>query len=129
MTSVVPMFDFSFFNIFTLLVKLVFAVILSIILVTAIKGLIQWKKNNDSPVETVRARVVTKRGDTTHHTQMNGNMPISSSSTRYYATFEFDGGERREFHLRGRDYGLLAEGDAGALSFRGTRYLGFERDV
>ena len=29
--------------------------------------------------------------------------------------------------MGGYDYGLLAEGDFGDLSFQGTRYLGFER--
>lgn len=32
-----------------------------------------------------------------------------------------------EFSVGGSDYGLLAEGDIGKLSFQGTRYLGFER--
>ena len=27
----------------------------------------------------------------------------------------------------GRDYGLMAEGDEGRLTFQGTRFLGFER--
>lgn len=129
MFGTVSTFDFSLFNIVSLIIRLGFAVVLSIILVTAVRGIIQWKRNNDSPVETVRARVVAKRGNTTHHTHMNGSMPMSSSSTTYYATFELDGGERMEFRLRGSDYGLLVEGDAGTLSFRGTRYLGFERDT
>ena len=32
-----------------------------------------------------------------------------------------------ELQLSGTEYGLLAEGDQGELSFQGTRYLGFER--
>ena len=29
--------------------------------------------------------------------------------------------------MTGTEYGLLAEGDRGKLTFQGTRYLGFER--
>ena len=32
-----------------------------------------------------------------------------------------------EFHVSGSDYGMLAEGDTGRLTFQGTRYLSFER--
>ena len=32
-----------------------------------------------------------------------------------------------EFAIRGTEYGLLAEGDRGKLTFQGTRYLGFQR--
>lgn len=33
-----------------------------------------------------------------------------------------------EFAMDGAEYGLLAEGDRGRLTFQGTRYLGFERE-
>lgn len=45
----------------------------------------------------------------------------------YYVTFEVESGDRMELHVPGREYGQLAEGDKGKLSFQGTRYLGFER--
>jgi hypothetical protein len=32
-----------------------------------------------------------------------------------------------EFGVRDTEYGMLAEGDTGKLTFQGTRYLGFER--
>ena len=35
--------------------------------------------------------------------------------------------KRMELSVTGREYGMLSEGDAGRLSFQGTRYLGFER--
>ena len=36
--------------------------------------------------------------------------------------------DRMELRLSGTEYGQLAEGDTGRLSFQGTRYLGFERN-
>ena len=50
-----------------------------------------------------------------------------STSTTYYVTFQVESGDRMELHLSGCEFGMLAEGDKGKLSFQGTRYLGFER--
>ena len=35
--------------------------------------------------------------------------------------------DRMEFQVSGIEYGILAEGDTGELTFQGTRYLAFER--
>ena len=44
-----------------------------------------------------------------------------------YVTFEVESGDRMEMNVRGSEYGMLAEGDVGKLTFQGTRYLNFER--
>lgn len=41
----------------------------------------------------------------------------------YYATFQVESGDRMELSVSGTEYGLLAEGDMGKLTFQGTRYL------
>ena len=51
-----------------------------------------------------------------------------TSSTTYYATFQVESGDRMELRLSGAEYGMLAEGDRGRLTFQGTRYLSFERE-
>ncbi|MEF2691806.1 MAG: DUF2500 domain-containing protein, partial [Eubacteriales bacterium] len=51
----------------------------------------------------------------------------TTSSTTYYVTFQVESGDRMEFHVSGLEYGMLAEGDTGRLTFQGTRYLSFER--
>ena len=51
----------------------------------------------------------------------------SSTRTRYFATFEMEDGKRLELGMNDSEYGMLAEGDQGCLSFQGTRYLGFDR--
>ena len=48
-------------------------------------------------------------------------------NTRYFATFQFESGDRLELPVAATEYGLLVEGDHGLLSFQGTRYLGFQR--
>ena len=48
-------------------------------------------------------------------------------NTKYFATFQFESGDRLELSVSPGEYGMLVEGDRGQLSFQGTRYLGFAR--
>ena len=102
---------------------LMFTVVFIVILVKIIG---QWHNNNQTPRLTVPAVVVAKRGHTTHHPDA-GNLSHSHSSTTYYATFQFESGDRLELHVPHSQFGYLVEGDRGALTFQGTRFLGFER--
>ena len=47
----------------------------------------------------------------------------------YYVIFEVESGVWMEFSVYGEEYGMLAEGDEGKLTFQGSRYLGFERTI
>jgi len=91
-----------------------------------IKGISQWSKNNNSPVLSAYARVVSKRISVSNnlHTDSNG-FSHNSSSTSYYVTFQVENGDRLEFQMSGNEYGLIVEGDEGKLTFQGTRYKGF----
>ena len=122
------------FSIFPFLFITVFVIVIGTILVSAVRGVKTWNKNNASPRLTVAAQVVTKRTEISHHRhQAHGShhdgMGIghTTTSTRYYATFQVESGDRMELQLSGSEYGMLAEGDQGSLTFQGTRYLGFER--
>ena len=114
------------------LFPLVFLLVLGMILFTVVGNLRTWSKNNASPRLTVPATVVAKRMNVSrHHTANAGNMTgahgyTSTSATTYYVTFQVESGDRMELRLSGTEYGQLAEGDTGKLSFQGTRYLGFE---
>lgn len=112
------------FIIIPVLVGLMFVFIFSSFIVIGIRNLITWNKNNHSPQLVVDAWVVTKTTDVSHHA--NNNM--SHSSTSFYATFEVESGDRIEFALSRENYGMLAEGDQGKLTFQGSRYINFERN-
>lgn len=120
-----PMYGFNMFSLFSLLFPIAFVAIFGIIIFTFIKGIKEWANNNKQPVLSVVARLVTKRTNVSRHHDSNTNH--SSSSTTYYATFEVESGDRMEFIISGKEYGLLVEGDIGKLTFQGTRYHGFER--
>ena len=124
-------FNFMF-GIFPFLFMAVFSFIFVFIIIKVVQGAKQWKRNNDSPVLTVDAKVVTKRSDISyrHHNNMSNNsMNMGYSSTYYYVTFEVASGDRMEFQVADTEYGMVTEGDKGSLTFQGTRYLSYVRDT
>ncbi len=104
------------------LFNIVFLLIFGMILVSFFRSIREWNYNNHQPRLTVAAKVITKRDEY----YVNGQ--THTSNTEYFVTFQVESGDRMEFSVSGRDYGMLAEGDQGKLSFQGTRYLGFERN-
>ena len=114
-------------TIFPIVWLVMFVFIIGTFITTLVKSAKQERKNDASPRLDVEARVVTKRVDVRHHNHHHNGHNHVSSSTDYYVTFEVPSGDRMELEVSGSDYGLLVEGDAGTLSFQGTRYLGFRR--
>lgn len=115
------------FDMFSIMFSIIFIIAIGMFVVTAIKGIGQWNKNNNSPRLTVPATVVAKRTNVSHHNHAGTNgHHHHSTSTTYYVTFQVESGDRMELHLSGHEFGMLVEGDKGKLSFQGTRYLGFE---
>lgn len=107
---------------FTFFFVLIFIIVIGGLVYSIVKGVGTWAQNNASEVVTLQARVVAKR------TKVWGGSGESSSSTSYYVTFEAEDGTRQELPVNGRTYGMLAEGDVGALTHQGTRYKGFVRN-
>ncbi|WP_427108881.1 DUF2500 domain-containing protein [Lysinibacillus xylanilyticus] len=115
------MFGFDEFSFAHSFISIMFFIVFGVIAFTIIKGVLQWSKNNNEPLLTVPAKVVTKRSNT------SGGSGNSSAHTSYYVTFEVQSGDRLELKMDGRDYGQLADDDFGLLTFQGTRYHTFER--
>ena len=116
------------FDMFSIMFTIVFVIVIGTFIATAVRGIGQWNKNNNSPRLTVPATVVSKRTKVFHH-HHNGvdHHHLYRSSTTYYITFQVESGDRVEFHVTDQEYGMLIEGDQGMLHFQGTRYLGFQR--
>lgn len=115
----------GFISIFFLLFIVAFVAILGMILVTFVRELSQRNRNNHSPRLTVEATVVAKRQNISRH---HSGDHMSTTSSRYYVTFQVESGDRMELQMTGPEYGMLAEGDRGRLTFQGTRYVSFERE-
>ena len=123
-----PGFDVTF-SIMQVIMLLVFVLVLGSIIVTLIRGVGEWNKNNQSPKLSVPAKVVSRRTAVSRHHHYQGNgMHHTHTATSYYATFQVESGDRIEFLVSGTEYGMLAEGDSGELTFQGTRYLNFQRN-
>lgn len=120
----------DFFDFFPVIFGIVFMIIIGTIIFNAAKGVGQWSKNEQSPELSVPAIVKAKRTevDNFHHHNHDIHHHHIHSSTSYYATFEFTSGDRVEFSLSAKEYGLLAEDDLGILTFKGTRFIRFERN-
>ena len=119
------MFNSFFGGGFEIIFSLMFVLISGMFIVSIVRSVSQWHKNNNSPRLTVQATVTSKQTQTSHH--HNSSTHTSSSHTYCYATFQVVSGDRMELALDRYEYGQLAEGDTGRLTFQGTRYLSFER--
>ena len=105
------------FSIFPIIFIFMFALVFGLIISTLLKSAKQNHQNNNSPRITSEATVVTKR------TKVWGD----HSHTVYFATFQFESGDRLELEIPHNQFGYLVEGDKGKLTFQGTRFLEFAR--
>lgn len=105
------------FSIFPFIFILIFCFVFGTIISTVVKSAKQNHQNNNSPRITSDATVVTKR------TKVWGD----HSHTVYFATFQFESGDRLELEIPHTQFGYLVEGDKGKLTFQGNRFMSFER--
>ena len=105
------------FSIFPFIFILMFCFVFGTIISTVVKSAKQNHQNNNSPRITSDATVVTKR------TKVWGD----HSHTVYFATFQFESGDRLELEIPHTQFGYLVEGDKGKLTFQGNRFMSFER--
>ena len=109
---------FGLFDVlFPIMFIAVFGLAFGMIVSSFVKSAKQNRKNDASPRLTSEATVVTKR------THVWGD----HSRTDYYATFQFESGDRLEMQIPHDQFGYLVEGDKGKLTFQGTRFLDFQR--
>ena len=112
--------DFMF-TVFPLLFGVMFCFVIGMFIFVFVKLIRQNRHDNKSPRLSVLATVVAKRD----HRSYNRNHHYTS----YHVTFQFESGDRLELTVPGGEFGLLCEGDRGTLTFQGTRYLSFEREL
>jgi hypothetical protein len=118
-----------FFAFFPILFFIAFFLIIGLIIYRFVSVERDRRRNNNSPVLTVNASVVTKRTDiSNYHNHSMNSVDHMNSSTSYYTTFQVESGDRMELSLSGNDFGMLVEGDSGRLTFQGTRFLRFDRE-
>ena len=125
-------YDSFMFDLSPIVFGVIFIIVIGSIVASAIKGASEWSNNNKQPILDVNCKVVSKRFEvsrTPGHTDSNGLHHSGRTYTTYYITFEVESGDRMEFKVDSRDYGMIAENDLGKLTFQGTRFLGFNRNI
>lgn len=124
----------------------VFALIAVCIVTVIVLMVIRGIKEAAAPRVTGQGRVVAKRTQISGGSPgqvVGGGVPVggvaggpvatgmtvggTSASTWYYVTIEDQAGGRKEWHVSGQMYGLVAEGDWGRTVTKGTRLIEFDR--
>ena len=103
-----------------------FLFIFGMIVFTFIKGAMSYKENSKAPILTERVKAVSRRTNVRRHSSGNNH---NSTSTIYYITFETELGQRMEIKVTGEQYGLIAEGDIGNLTYQGEWFKKFDREI
>ena len=97
--------------------------------------------NAAAPEVQAQVRVIGKRMENLGHTLDGGVPALPSRHTvavhtgdgtiyqRNLVTFEQAGGARFELELPSDQFGLIAEGDLGTVTMKGTEFLGFARAI
>jgi len=117
------------FTIVPVIITIGFIAVFGMVVMTFVSAARQKRKDDNSPVLTVAASIVTKRADVRHTSSHSGTgMNHIHTYRHYYATFQVESGDRMELEVQENMYGLLAEGDYGRLTFQGKRFLNFDRD-
>ena len=125
-------FSFSLGGAFGILFFLMFAAVFGFAIFTILHKVSEEVKNSQAPVQTVAAKIVSKRTEissTSGSMDANGMMTSGTTSTSHYVTFEAPDGSRLELKVKGSEYGLLAEGDCGELTYQRKRFVGFNRQA
>lgn len=105
-------------RIFPILFICIFVMIIS-------KGIMQFFKNERSPVISTNAMIYQKHHDTHTHTDSNGMMMTDDS---YSLVFMLDTNSTIAFNVNRRLYYEAIENEWGTLTFQGTRLLQFESE-
>ncbi|MCR8845117.1 DUF2500 domain-containing protein [Paenibacillus sp. SC116] len=108
---------------FKLFFGAIFIFIFGSILIAIVTGLSRWLSNNRAPQISEVCKVIGKRDE------VSGGSGNSSIRQQHYVAFELRDGSRVELQVKPEEYGLIAEGDQGTVSYQGTRFLAFNREM
>ena len=105
------------------------AMFISVLILSCAIILRQWLKDKKSPLIVTYASVADKR--TQKHCRRtknsSGSGTVTHSFSLYYITFQLEGGDCIELLTNSKTYNKLKTGQHGKLTFKGSKYLGFEK--
>lgn len=107
-----------FLSVFQVLIPLGIIAVWCFLIFMFVKTASKKLADKRAPEEQANGTVASKR------VEVSGG---EHTSTSYYVTVEFEDGSRREFSASGALYGILAEGDTGIATTKGSTIVGFAR--
>ncbi|MCT4598114.1 MAG: DUF2500 domain-containing protein [Vallitalea sp.] len=113
------------FQIISMIVPIIFVFVFIIIIIQIIRGIKEVSYNRSQPKLTVSAKAVSKR---TKISRRANDSNMNRAYTYYYVTFQFESNDRLELKMNGSEFGMIAEGDRGKLTFQGNKFYDFERE-
>ncbi|MEG2295226.1 MAG: DUF2500 domain-containing protein [Oscillospiraceae bacterium] len=113
--------DSIIFKIIPIVIAMIFAAILGILFVRILKSFSQWNKNNQCPIQQIKATVVEKRVHQRHQMKFQSKIETSHTTSTYHVLFETENKEQLEFIVSSKEYKLLVQGYFGILTAQGTR--------
>jgi hypothetical protein len=121
---------FSRFTLFSALFAVVFFGIFILIGYMLVKSFAERSRNNSSPIVTSRVTITAKTTNTAYRgNYIPDNINVQTPYNTYFITFEFVNGNRAEFNVPRSDYAYISEHDTGILTYQGSRYINFEREI
>jgi hypothetical protein len=135
---------FGAFGVFGIVFAVLFAAAMGFIIFVMVMMVRQFVRvgrqqaaNDAAPEVQAQVRVIGKRVETlgvdssalpSKHT-MAVRMGDDTVYQRNLVAFEQAGGERFELEVPSAHYGLIAEGDTGVVTMKGTEFVGFGRQI
>lgn len=114
-------------NMMIYVVPVFFLIVFILLLFFISKGMQESTENNLKPVIPVSVLIVSKRVAISH----NHNSPsrVNATIPRYFIGVQYTNGEMQEFVVSGIDYEVIETGAKGVLSFQGSKFIDFEREL
>lgn len=134
------LFGIGFAIVFALILAFILAMIVMMVAQSVRMGR-QRAANAAAPEVQAQVRVIGKRVENLGQSMSGGTPALPSRHTvvvrmgddtvyqRHLVSFEQPGGERFELEVPSDQFGLIAEGDAGTVSMKGTEFVGFTREI
>ena len=119
-----------------LILQLIHFGILCVILLATVFAIRKFGTVNSYPVYCVRAVVTNKKPSNfctntaySNNQYLNNKNAYTSCCSPHFVLFQDEAGTNIELTLSKHEYDMLLEGDIGKLTFKGNKFLAFEREA
>ncbi|MCH5164017.1 MAG: DUF2500 domain-containing protein [Clostridiales bacterium] len=114
---------------FDLIYLVVFGITIAIAIAMMVIGIIRWKRRTHCPQFTINATVATKRAKARRHSQKTDTGTQIVNDIFCYVTFREANTNILELKVSVSEYMALNKGESGKLTFKGAKFICFEKST